>query len=136
MAKVEDIQDLQPLIHRVETALDNLRDCMDLAQRSVQKRRHPRYQKRQLVVEYQLFQTGSSQLSPESRRQTLVDVSAGGMRMDIGGELAVEKGQRMKFAIYKPTKELILSGTALVVRISDNMDSTRTLGIQFQVLKN
>ncbi len=131
------LQNLGAIAKRVELALENARAVLEkLRAKRAQKRKHPRYEQRALEVEYQLFRAGTSMLMRDMLRAPVADVSAGGMRFETEAQIEVSKGQRIKFSIYKPTREIVLSGTGIIVRLVESPDGKKVLGVQFQVVKS
>ena len=117
--KTDPFHKVEPFIERVETALENMRGFLEKdREREKGKRKHLRYGNRYLNVEYQLFKPGTSSLGNTLYRASVIDVSAGGMRIDVDKSLAITQGQRMKFEIKKPSLEVILGGTAQISEVS------------------
>ncbi|MBF0245720.1 MAG: PilZ domain-containing protein [Planctomycetes bacterium] len=121
---------------RVDKAVANLNAFLigieDEGGTGPQDRAHERYERPQLRVGYKLEKDGKN---AKSEAASILDVSAGGMKMKTISNRGLEKGQAIRFAIFTPGNEEVMSGTGQILRIEPTEDGCFASGIQFDQVK-
>lgn len=128
-----DLPKAQLTLQKVNLALEHLGEWMEQFQSEEQamaRRRHPRYERRELVS--RLHFMGHSSIQQDRVFVSPVrDVSAEGMGLIFPPGLAVKKGDRLRFVVLRSeSHERIIGGKGKIVRVCESEDEWK-LGIQF-----
>jgi c-di-GMP-binding flagellar brake protein YcgR len=120
-------------LRRVDRAIENINAYLAVHlddQLGAAKRKHPRYQKRELVSRVTFKQ---SKYLPEDRVYTahVEDVSAGGMCILVPTSMKVSMRDRLNFSVIKSSSlTKIIGGEGKIVRV-EPFEQQLSLGIMF-----
>jgi c-di-GMP-binding flagellar brake protein YcgR len=120
-------------LRRVDRAIENINAYLAIHmddQLGATKRKHPRYQKRELISRITFTQ---SKFLPEDRvyTATVIDVSAGGMCILIPKNVKVSVRDRFSFSVIKSRSQAkIIGGEGKVVRV-EPLEEQFSIGVMF-----
>lgn len=92
------------------------------------KRRHERYETREVFVDFELIKDGKRSGST-FRAKPVENLSASGMRFVVPDNAVIYKNDKMYFVIFRRPKTALMRGKGTIVRM--DMQNPRRAGLRF-----